>query len=173
MTSSRVKLINCDEDLVKVILKGDDHLSKYLGVNVPSNWSEFGIQIFEYTLRQIKDAGIDPQWLAYLPVEINENTLLGTCGFKGSPDSIGMVELGYEVCPLFRNKGYATEVASLLLAMAFDNEDVHFVQAHTLAVKNASVRVLEKCGFNFVEEYRDENDGQVWRWNKSKLDKRG
>ena len=41
-----------------------------------------------------------------LPIEIETNTLIGSCGFKGEPIN-GKVEIGYEVTELFRNKGYS------------------------------------------------------------------
>jgi len=38
------------------------------------------------------------------------------------------------------------------------------VIAHTLPETNASTRVLEKVGMNFVGEVIDPDDGRVWRW---------
>ena len=41
------------------------------------------------------------------------------------------------------------------------------IRADTFAEKNASVRVLEKCNFKFIEEYYDE-EGLTWKWIKEK-----
>ena len=41
------------------------------------------------------------------------------------------------------------------------------VRAHTLAERNASTRVLEKCGFGLVGEVVDPEDGPVWRWERT------
>jgi RimJ/RimL family protein N-acetyltransferase len=38
------------------------------------------------------------------------------------------------------------------------------VRAHTLPERNASTRILEKCGFTFRGEILDPEDGLVWRW---------
>ncbi len=54
MTSDRISLIKCDEDLIRIILKGDEFLAEELGVKIPHPWSEFGTAIFEYTLQKIK-----------------------------------------------------------------------------------------------------------------------
>ncbi len=101
-----------------------------------------------------------------MTIDHQTKTLLGSCGYKGEPDENGMVEIGYEVAKDFRNQGYATEMAQLLLENAFQDANVKIVEAHTLAQKNASVRVLEKCKFKFVEEYFDEEDGLIWKWER-------
>ena len=165
LTSGRIRLINCNEAVLTAILRGDDYLAKALSVTVPDQWSVFGIGVFEYILVKIGDIPSDLKWYSYLPIEKATNTLLGSCGYKGGPDETGVVEIGYEVAAAFRNQGYATEITELLIRHAFANPVVKSIQAHTLAEKNASVRVLEKCQFKFVEEIFDEEDGTIWKWN--------
>ena len=168
MKSKRLKLINCDATILNSILKGNKALAKSLQIKVPENWTEFGKPIFEYSLNQIT---IDPEskiWWTYLPINIETNTLIGSCGYKGKPDKNGMVEIGYEVAKTYRNLGFATEIANLLLAKAFQKQMVKLVKAHTLAQKNASVKVLQKCGFLYVKELEDEEDGKIWQWIKEK-----
>ena len=168
MRSDRVSLINCDEKLLKAIIRGDEHLSKEYSITVPNQWSEFGKEIFEYSLKSIKNNPSNAKWFSYLPIETKTRTLIGSCGYKGKPNAEGMVEIGYEVAKDFRNKGYATEIAKLLIKMAFEDSNVKMIQAHTLTEKNASVKVLEKCEFQFIGTFFDEDDGQVWRWVKEK-----
>jgi RimJ/RimL family protein N-acetyltransferase len=168
MTSKRLKLINCDEKILKLILEGDEYLSKGLNLIIPKKWTEFGESIFNYSLEKIKnnpDSGI---WWTYIPVLIESNTLIGSCGFKGEPNNEGVVEIGYEVAEEFRNEGFATEIANLLIRIAFNDKKVAVIQAHTLAEKNASVRVLKKCNFEFVEEIEDEENGTIWKWKLKK-----
>ena len=166
LESDRMVLINCDEALLNAIVKGDKALSRYLGINVPEEWSEFGSGIFNYVLNQLKSEGAEPRWYSYLPVEKKGNVLIGTCGYKGRPDQYGVVEIGYEVAKGYRGKGYATEMAACLLNYAFQQEEIGAVQAHTLAEENASVMVLRKNGFKFIEEYHDDEDGVIWKWQK-------
>ena len=89
----RIKLINCSSEILEWILEGDDVLSKNLGVNVPQNWSEFGKNIFEYSLNTVTQNPESKIWWTYLPIIIKTNTLAGTCGFKGEPKD-GIVEIG-------------------------------------------------------------------------------
>ncbi len=166
MKLNRIRLINGDEKLLQTILKGDPYLSQELKLTIPKKWSEFGKEIFEFTLEALKANPSEGKWLVYLPIETDSKTLIGTCGYKGGPDEEGMVEIGYEVAEDFRNQGYATEITELLVRLAFADDRVRKIQAHTLAEKNASVRVLEKCGFKFVKEFMEEEDGLVWKWER-------
>ncbi len=105
MLLGRIHLINCNSTILNWILEGDLVLSQNLKINVPESWTEFGRDIFKFSLDAIKNNPPSKIWYAYLPIETNSNTLIGTCGFKGEPKN-GLVEIGYEVSHEFRNKGY-------------------------------------------------------------------
>lgn len=161
-----IQLINCDPEILKTILEGNDQLSQKYDWIVPHNWSTFGMSIFEYALKKITEKPLDQKWWTYLPILKSTNTLIGSCGFKGPPDEYGRVEIGYEVSESFQNKGYASEMARQLIAIAFDQPEVQSVIAHTLAEENASVAVLKKNNFNFELELEDEEEGTIWRWKR-------
>lgn len=38
------------------------------------------------------------------------------------------------------------------------------IKAHTLPSENPSVKVLHKCGFQFISEVIDPEDGLIWKW---------
>jgi hypothetical protein len=44
------------------------------------------------------------------------------------------------------------------------------VDAHTLAERNGSVRVLEKVGMTFMGAVNDPDDGEIWHWSLSRED---
>ena len=98
------------------------------------------------------------------------NALVGSGGFKGGPDPDGVVEIGYEIASEYWNRGFGTQAARGMVDMAFSHAEVQAVMAHTLAEKNASNRILEKLGMQFVTEIVDPNDGPIWRWQVSRLD---
>ena len=127
-------------------------------------------------------AQLSPAWLALLDgsseadrwihgfamVRQSDGKVVGSCGFKGPPDSDGAVEVAYGVDPEYQGKGYATEAAEALANYALQSADVRVVRAHTLPHLNASMRVLTKCAFKHVGELIDPNDGLVWRWERAK-----
>jgi RimJ/RimL family protein N-acetyltransferase len=92
-----------------------------------------------------------------------EDRLVGSGGYVGPPDD-GVVELGYEIAPEFRRKGYATAAVGAMVAKAKSSGAVHTVIAHTLAAENPSTAVLRKAGFRFLGAFPDEEQGSVWRW---------
>ena len=108
----------------------------------------------------------DPWTLGFSLVHRNSDTVVGSAGFKGPPEADGVVEIAYGVHPDHQGKGYATEAAQALTAYAFSSGKVRLVRAHTLPLPNASTRVLSKCGFRYVGEVIDPEDGLVWRWEK-------
>lgn len=77
-------------------------------------------------------------------------------------------ELGYWMAPDEQGGGYATEAAELCLVHAFEELGLHKVWARTVDDNQASIRVLEKLGFQregvlenhwygigrYVDEYR-------------------
>lgn len=92
--------------------------------------------------------------------------MVGSCSFKGPPAG-GIVEIAYGIRPEEEGNGYATEVAQALVDYASSCGDVHLVRAHTLPNAAASQRVLEKCGFQYVGETVDPEDGTVSRFERS------
>lgn len=109
----------------------------------------------------------DPWTHGFSLVERGTGIAIGKCGFKGPPAADGVVEIAYAVDPDHRGKGYATEAAEALVNYAFGSARVHVVRAHTLPEPNASTRVLAKCGFRYIGEVIEPEDGLVWRWEKS------
>lgn len=81
----------------------------------------------------------------------------------------GEVEIGYEIAESYQGQGLATEAARALVENAFAHESVKWVTANTLAEKNASNHLLQKIGFQYVDEYVDIEDGKVWEWRLERV----
>ena len=126
-------------------------------------------------------AQMSPAWLARLETATEANpwvhgfvvtlrngdVTVGSAAFKSPPSGDGVVEIAYSIAPEHQGKGFATEAAGALTAYAFQSGLVRVVCAHTLPEPNASTRVLTKCGFRFLGEVTDPEDGLVWRWEKA------
>ncbi len=143
-------------------------LSRLLGgVDTAEKWMHFPDAMAwmrDYLLEHPDELG----WWSFLTIHREDVRLIGTCGFKGVPAPDGTVEIGYEIAPGYQGQGFATEVASLLVEFAFKQAAVRAVLAHTLAEENASVAVLRKLGFHFIQEIHDLEDGQIWQWRLEK-----
>ncbi|MFC5909721.1 GNAT family N-acetyltransferase [Streptacidiphilus monticola] len=87
-----------------------------------------------------------PEWGAWVILRREDGLALGGAGFHGPPTD-GVVEIGYDLAPGARGKGYATETARLLVAYAFTHAVVRVVQAHTEPTNLPSQAVLTRAGF--------------------------
>lgn len=118
------------------------------------------------TLRACTEA--DPWQHGFFLVHLPTETAIGSAGFRGAADALGMVEIAYGVVPSAEGRGYATEAAQALVTFALTSTTVQVVRAHTLPTPNASSRVLAKCGFAHIGEVVDPDDGRVWRWERTR-----
>ena len=107
-------------------------------------------------------------WSGYFAVDESTREVIGSCAFKAPPTDEGVVEIAYFTYPGFEGRGYATEMARKLVALATRSTAVRQVIAHTLPETNASTRVLQKVGMSLVGEVSDPEDGRVWRWQVMK-----
>jgi RimJ/RimL family protein N-acetyltransferase len=105
--------------------------------------------------------GFEEPWIGYLA--LTDETPVGTCGYKAKPQN-GRVEIAYFTFPEFEGRGYASAMATRLVAIAQEHESSVVVAAQTLPERNASHRVLEKLGFRYVDTIDHLEDGTVWEW---------
>jgi ribosomal-protein-alanine N-acetyltransferase len=162
--TDNLQLIACDAELLRKAIAGDAMLANHLNVAVQENWTAFGVAALQYALERLSENEEESGWWTYFPVHKQDNQLIGSGGYKGKPTPEGIVEIGYEIAPDYRNRGLATEMAVGLIQHALEDERVQIIIAHTLGQENASTSVLHKCGFEKVEEINDPDDGPIWKW---------
>lgn len=98
-------------------------------------------------------------WITRFIVVDGIATAVGVAGFHGPPDPNGMVEVGYNVDPCYRRRGYARRALETLLSVASTDPRVRTVRA-TIAPDNIASRALvDQYGFVVVGEQWDDEDG--------------
>lgn len=125
----------------------------------------------EQALRFHDELDAHPPWCGYLTVAGDE-LIVGCCGFKGDPGENGVVEIAYFTLPDLEGRGYGSGAAECLVVIAFAHE-ISKVRAHTFPARNASCRILEKCGFQKTGVVEDPRDGTIWRWDHPSGDPQG
>lgn len=131
-----------------------EQLSEDLRAEVSPLWLESALATTES----------DP-WVHGFKVTLREDgTIIGDAAFKGPPSDDGWVEIAYGISPAYQGCGLATEAAQALAEFARHSVGVRVVRAHTKHDNMASARVLEKCGFRFVGDVIEPDDGLVQRW---------
>lgn len=162
--TNRLLLVPATKQLLEAALVSNLSLSECLKANVDDNWTEFGRIIIEYVLDRLNENPAHEGWWTYFPVYKETNTLIGSGGYKGAPNANGVVEIGYEIAPAYRNRGLATEFVQGLITHAFSFKEVKTIAAHTLAEINPSTRLLKACGFVKTQDLTDPEEGTLWRW---------
>lgn len=162
--TKNLELLSCDTEILKAAIQGDEMLAKKISKAIQDNWTEFGVGALQYSLDKLTESEEEQNWWTYFPIHKQDNKLIGSGGYKGKPTVDGIVEIGYEIAPEYRNRGLATEMAKGLIENAFKDKRVKLIVAHTLAQDSASTKVLQKCGFKKVGEINNSNDGRIWKW---------
>ena len=95
-----------------------------------------------------------------LAVELKETgELIGDTGINEVEGGSNEVEIGYGICKKHSGKGYATELVKAMTEFSVETFEINVLYGRVMNGNNASIRVLEKNGYEFVkEEFGAEDD---------------
>ena len=136
---------------------------KYLWQTPEKNIGE-SIKVIDYVQKQYKENKIGR--FATILKETNE--FIGWTGIKFVNDqtengNTNFYDYGYRLDEKFWNKGYATEASIAWLDYGFNQMKIEKMNAYTHFENDASNHILQKVGFNFIEDYLDKNE-IPWKW---------
>jgi ribosomal-protein-alanine N-acetyltransferase len=139
-----------------------------IAVGAPASWppEHNGQSYRDWQRRLFAGHPDEPGYGGWYVVGAGE--LVGTCGFKGPPDTTGEVEIGYSVIEARRRLGYASGAVHLLTYRAFADPRVRSVAAETLPAHLASQAVLTRNGFTLLGSRIDAEDGEVLRFARKR-----
>lgn len=132
--------------------------SQVAGVALPA-WFADNDWLWTLRLGQVVGDPGDAPWLTRAVLDTTTGVAVGLAGFHGPPDERGMVEVGYEIGPEHRRRGYARAALAWL---------ADYGRAHGAAVLRASVApdntpslgLIAQFGLVQVGEQIDERDGR-------------
>jgi RimJ/RimL family protein N-acetyltransferase len=137
-------------------------LGRMLKSPIPDGWPEFP-EAIDFTAEKLREHPEQREWWMHFFLDAETDALVGSGGFVGPPVD-GTVEVGYEIAPPFRGRGFATAAAAALREKAVASGEVDVVVAHTLAAEGPSTGVLTHLGFERVATFIDPEEGELWRW---------
>lgn len=96
---------------------------------------------------------IGGRWISLGIILKETNEFIGWC-CNGESDEMPIPnrDIGYAISKYHRNKGYVTQAVKGLIKYLFDNTDAQYVDAIALINNGPSNRVIEKCGFKYIED---------------------
>ncbi|MEO6143420.1 MAG: GNAT family N-acetyltransferase [Dermatophilaceae bacterium] len=162
MSSDRLDLVPLTLELMEALLRGDlVSARRMVGYRIPPDWP----QVLESVLRyRIPIAQAQPESLPLLlramVLRADPHVVVGRLGFHGPADNDGMLEIGYEVFPGFRRRGYAREAVVAMCRWAQQNPRVRRFRASVSPQNLASRNLVTTLGFIEVGSQWDEDDGE-------------
>lgn len=154
-----VRVVAATVEQLEAFQRDPAEFAALIGSPVSEGWPEFP-EAVEFTIDKLRSSPAEADW--WMQLFFDHGRLVGSGGFVGPPDD-GVVEIGYEIAPEFRGRGYATAAAGAMADRAFA-AGVHTVIAHTMPEANPSTGVLSKLGFQHTGDVTDPDEGTVWRW---------
>lgn len=113
-----------------------------VGLRAAAGWPQADTADALRPLAEYGAPGDDGGWLIAAAGEV-----VGTCGWRGGPDSYGDVLLGYGLAAPFRAQGLGTEAVAVLCGWAERQPGVHRLVAEVHAGNEPSLRLLRRLGF--------------------------
>lgn len=122
------------------------------------------------------------EFLKAIPNIENEGLIFGII-LKGTKEFIGWCftalkdelpcpnrEIGYAISKYHRNKGYTTQAVEGMIKFLFKKTNVEVLNALALTYNIPSNRVIQKCGFKYINEIKiDDRKFHYYRINKNEL----
>jgi len=171
--TARLQLIPFSPQHLLALIESGERFEECFGLRAADGLREAFVsdEVSPTWLMNLRSSTVASPWIhGFAVVDRQSRSVVGSLGFKGPPDETGAVEIAYGIVPEFRGRGYATEAAAAGVELAFASSQVQRVRAHTLPTSAASMRVLEKCGFDCAGEVEDPEDGPVWRWERGRVE---
>jgi RimJ/RimL family protein N-acetyltransferase len=154
--SDRLDLVALPRGYLERVLDGRPRPD--LGFADPEDFLAGADDVVQLRLEQlIARPSLEP-WLLRAVVLRSEGIAVGFCTFHDEPDDRGVVELGYEIAPVYRRQGFAREVARALAAWAATH-GAGTLRASISPDNAASIALVEGEGFVQIGEQIDDDDG--------------
>jgi ribosomal-protein-alanine N-acetyltransferase len=159
--SARLDLVPFPEAALEALLADDAATASALvGVALPEDLGRRSQALFELRLGDLRHhPGAEAWLLRVVALRRPERPMIGLTGFHGPPDITGSVELGYEIDPPYRLRGYAVETADALATWALTDGRANRVMAAIRPDNQGSLAVVARLGFAAAGSRWDAIDG--------------
>ena len=160
--SDRLDLVPTSLELIEALRRGDRKSAQRLaGYQIPGDWPEGMESVLRY---RIAIARAQPEALPLLlramVLRADPGVVVGRIGFHGPSDDTGILEVGYEVFPPYRRRGYAREAVLGMFRWAQRDPAVLRFRATVSPENESSRNLIAGLGFLEVGIQWDEEDGE-------------
>lgn len=152
--TERLELLPLDPAAAAALPQDRARAAELIGARLAEDWPQ--PDLVDILPRQAEIGSEDVHYGIWLVIERQTTAVIGDSGFHGPPSSDGTLEIGFSIVPDRRRRGYATEAAQALIAWARRQPGVESVVAGSAMTNQASIRTLERLGFQRTGRTGDE-----------------
>lgn len=87
----------------------------------------------------------------------SDGVKVGTCGLYRR-EGLDGIDVGYALLPEMENQGYAREAVQKIVEAGFNDFRFEQIGAYILPTNERSIHLIERLGFNFIDQRRFTND---------------
>lgn len=135
-----------DADVIAKMF-GDEEVMRFIG-----DGKTFPRSVAEQSITKWNDYEREHGFTSWAIVRLEDNALIGKCGFNYLPDNSD-IELSYMLDEPYWGNGYASEIAKSTLEYGLNKLNMKRVVALVYPQNSPSIRVIEKTGMNYEKEY--------------------
>jgi len=162
VSTDRLNLVPMSLELMEALEQGDLASARRLvGYRIPPEWPQVmgSVLRFRIPLARSRPDAV-PLLLLAMVLRADPEVVVGRLGFHGPVDDDGMLEIGYEVFPVYRRQGYAREAVVGMFRSAQQDPGVHRFRASVSPDNAPSRNLVTSLGFNEVGSQWDDEDGE-------------
>jgi len=149
----KVKALTAEE--LKQHVQSPDDFANKSGLKPSSSLIDY--QTREAILNDLLPNVDDPAkdylfYTMWIIIHKQKKTIIGGLCFHGEPDENGEIEIGYGIDNNYRNQGFMYEALIGLIDWLKNTSKVESITAETEYSNSASIKLLEKVGFEKVKK---------------------
>lgn len=149
--TERLLLMTCPLQLAKLIIIDRKKVEERSPIIIPLEWPSNELKtILPFYIEMLEKNPKMQNLLIWLIIDISSKKVIGSVRFKSIPTQSDTFDLGYEIIPTYRRKGYGFEAVCAFIHWAFLNEQVRKITAECDVANIASIKVLEKVGMCYI-----------------------
>ena len=138
---------------------GDDQVTRHYDLETFTSFEQSEKLIGHFQTRYDQREGI--RWAI---TQRTNGDMIGTCGFNGFNRQASSAVIGYDLMRSSWGRGLTVQAVAGMLEFGFRRLELHRIEALVIPENTASIRVLEKLGFEREGVLRDHGfwKGQHW-----------
>lgn len=162
VSSDRLDLVVMTLDLMEALLRQDRELAQSMvRYRIPTDWPRDIESVLQFRVAIARShPEALPLLLRVMVLRTDPAIVVGRIGFHGPADDHGMLEIGYEVFPAHRRRGYAREAVIAMFNWAAGDPVVLRFRASVSPHNEPSRSLVAGLGFVEVGSQWDKDDGE-------------